>query len=127
VRKIVAILFFAIYLLSATEAHQLLKIPVVFEHYSEHYQENSKISFLQYLAMHYLHTNTPRNHGRHMELPFKDSGDCINTGTVASVPFLIQFSIIKPVIIIDREPFISCYQQTLSTYSANIWQPPKGL
>jgi len=43
-KKITAILLLGIYLLAATEAHQLLKLPKVFEHFAEHQLEDKNIS-----------------------------------------------------------------------------------
>lgn len=46
VRKTVAILFTAIYLLGATEASQLLKLPVLVQHYYEHKAGNVSVTLL---------------------------------------------------------------------------------
>ena len=76
-KKLVTIFVFAVYLFSVTEAHQLLKLPVIFQHYAEHKTENDKISFLEFLAMHYLHGSpNDKDRDRDMQLPFKTSGDC---------------------------------------------------
>lgn len=125
-KKLTAIFFFAAYLLSATEAHQLLKLPVVFQHFAEHQQENRNISFLQFLDMHYMHGSPmDKDHDRDMQLPFKATGDCIAMAT-AFVPLTTQISIAKPVETISQTNCIIQHQCLLPAYLSSIWQPPKS-
>jgi hypothetical protein len=125
-KKIAAILFVTVYLLSTTEAHQLLKLPVIFEHYKEHKQENSRISFLEFLDLHYMH-GSPRDkdYDRDMQLPFKTQDDCLSIAP-AFVPVFVQHTIPAPVIVCTRPCSILRQQVLLSSYLANIWQPPKN-
>lgn len=77
VRKLVAILFTAIYLFGATEASQLLKLPVLVQHYYEHKAGNASVTLVQFLHMHYMgHDNDDTDNLRDMELPFKTMDDC---------------------------------------------------
>lgn len=125
-KKLVTIFVFAVYLFSVTEAHQLLKLPVIFQHYAEHKTENDKISFLEFLAMHYLHGSpNDKDRDRDMQLPFKTSGDC----ACAFTPFvsLIQpISIEQPHIIIALNHSVPNSDFINSRYLSNIWQPPKS-
>ncbi len=126
-KNITTILFLALYLLSATEAHQLLKIPVVFQHLNEHKKEDKNISLLQFLAMHYLHGSPKdKDYDRDMQLPFKTAGDCVATVTPAFVPVSVELSIEPPVILSSREDFTRPDQFILSAYRSTIWQPPKA-
>ncbi len=77
-KKIIAISFLLVYLFSTTEAKQLLKLPLVFQHFKEHQKENKTISFLHFLKIHYLQ-GSPRDkdYNRDMQLPFKTSNDYI--------------------------------------------------
>jgi hypothetical protein len=125
-KKIAAILFVTVYLLSTTEAHQLFKLPVIFEHYKEHMQENSQISFLEFLDLHYMH-GSPRDkdYERDMQLPFKTQDDCLSISP-AFVPLFVQHSVPAPELINTRPSFVLPQQVLLSSYLANIWQPPKN-
>ena len=116
-----------LYLLSSTEAHQLLKLPVVFQHYAEHKQENKSISFIQFLAMHYLHGSPKdKDYSRDMQLPFKSSADCPSSTAPAFVPVMVEIIPVKPSeISLNKNSFLQ-YQILLSSYLANIWQPPKS-
>ncbi len=71
-RRFAAILFFTAYLTSTTEASQLLKLPVILQHFHEHQQRNPGISFFKFLDMHYLHGSPhDEDYERDMQLPFK--------------------------------------------------------
>ncbi len=77
VRKTVAILFTAIYLLGATEASQLLKLPVLVQHYYEHKAGNASVTLFTFLQMHYLgNDNDDTDNLRDEALPFKTMDDC---------------------------------------------------
>jgi len=54
VNKKAAYIFLAIYLLGATELSQLLKIPLLIEHYTEHKLDNGNLSLLSFMYMHYV-------------------------------------------------------------------------
>ena len=126
-KKTTAIFFFIVYLFSATEFHQLLKLPVIFQHYAEHKEEDKSISLLQFLAMHYLYGSpADKDYDRDMQLPFKTSGDCISSVATAFVPLIIQFSIAKPVEISEKKNYVTQDRFLLSSYLSNIWQPPKS-
>lgn len=76
-RKTVAILFSAIYLLGATEASQLLKLPVLVQHYYEHKAGNASVTLLNFLHMHYMGNDDDNSDNmRDRELPFKTMDDC---------------------------------------------------
>ena len=126
-KKASAILFLTIYLSSTVAAQQLVKLPVVFQHYKEHKQWDNKIGFFQFLAIHYLH-GSPKDadYDRDMQLPFKTSGDYVSTIAIAFVSLIVPVSInAKPVEIILDNNYIVKDQFVFSSYLANIWQPPR--
>ncbi len=125
-KKITTIFFLFIYLFSTTEAIQLLKIPSIFEHYAEHKKENPNISIVGFLEIHYMH-GSPRDadYDKDMKLPFKTPSDCISVVTMAIIPQIFGFSFTKPINIIEKKNYITLNQCIVSTYLANIWQPPK--
>ncbi|MBZ5856720.1 hypothetical protein [Flavihumibacter profundi] len=126
-KKVITIFFLTVYLLSTTEAHQLLKLPVVFEHFKEHRQEDKSISLLHFLAIHYLH-GSPRDkdYDRDMQLPFKTSNDCISVTAPAFIPLSVELSVIQPVDLPQKKNFIIDDQFILPPYLSIIWQPPKS-
>ena len=127
VKRLIAIGFLCMFLLSTTEAHQLLKIPYIFQHFSTHQKENSSITFLQFLDMHYMH-GSPRDkdYQDDMKLPFKTADKCVVVLSPAFVPIVQTVSKIKPVELPKFE--MGVYQDNFipSTYLSSIWQPPKA-
>ncbi len=126
-KKISAILLLSIYLFSATEIHQLLKLPVIFQHFREHQQEDKRITLLQFLAIHYLHgVKKDKDYDRDMKLPFKTSCDSVSSVAPAFVPIAVQLYIDKPLETNPKKKPVTQDRFSLSSYLASIWQPPKS-
>lgn len=127
-KKLITIFFLAVYLFATTDAYQLLKLPVVFQHFAEHRAENKNIGFLEFLDMHYMH-GSPKDadYDRDMQLPFKkacpDCASCIVAS--AFVPLTALYFIEKPIRITKQKNYIIQEQLLTSSYLANIWQPPR--
>jgi hypothetical protein len=127
-KKLTTIFFLAVYLFATTDAYQLLKLPVVFQHFAEHRAENKNIKFLEFLDMHYMH-GSPKDadYERDMQLPFKKAcPDCVSCiAAAAFVPLTVHYYIEKPIRITKQKNYIIQDQLLISSYLANIWQPPK--
>ncbi len=126
-KRCIAILFITIFVLSSTEAHQLLRVPYIFKHYIEHHRENNQISFLTFLDMHYMH-GSPRgaDYDEDMKLPFKSTDSCrLNFSVVFILPVNVPITI-KPVELSTHIPIIFKDSFPVSEYHSGIWQPPKA-
>jgi hypothetical protein len=74
VNKKAAYIFLAIYLLGATELSQLLKIPLLIEHYTEHKLDNGNLSLLSFMYMHYVGDDgDTTDEQKDQNLPFKSA------------------------------------------------------
>jgi hypothetical protein len=61
-----------LYLATATPLAELVKVPVLFEHFQEHRQESPDISVLDFFRIHYFNGNKrDADFSRDMQLPFK--------------------------------------------------------
>lgn len=123
-KRIAAICFFTLYLVSATEAKQLLKLPVLFEHYAEHKQKNREISFLNFIYMHYAGSDfDDGDQDRDMQLPFKS----LTSATALFPAFSPSANGIKlePSFSIREGSFLPAPFNFQSFYLSSIWQPPK--
>lgn len=126
-KKFTAILILTAYLFSTTELHQLLKLPVVFEHYYEHKQLNKDISFLDFLDMHYMHGSPlSYDYAEDMKLPFKTFDKCVSTVISVIVPQDMNISGGQPVQVKTEQRFIMKHEFIPSSYLSRIWQPPKS-
>lgn len=55
-----------------TELHELGKLPLLFEHFSEHQELNASVTFTEFLEMHYWGDDlNDDDDSRDMQLPFK--------------------------------------------------------
>lgn len=74
-RQQAAILFLILHFFTATELHQLVRIPVLLTHFSEHKVSTSSLNFFEFLSLHYgVVANTHEAKNAHDQLPFQ--GDC---------------------------------------------------
>ncbi|MEG2335528.1 MULTISPECIES: hypothetical protein [Chryseobacterium group] len=69
-KKWVSILLLSLYLLSTTELNQLLKLPVLIEHYVEHKNLNPEMTLVSFFKMHYDHPVKDADYKTDRKLPF---------------------------------------------------------
>ena len=125
-KKFIAIGFLAVFLLTATEAHQLLRLPYVFKHFVQHHQRNNRLSFVAFLDIHYLHGSPKdKDYEEDMKLPFKGTDRCPLT---QSVVFVLPAS----VSILTKPQELTSHSGTFYKehfiqigYFSGIWQPPQ--
>ena len=122
------IFILSFYLISTTSLRELVKIPVLFQHFFEHKDLNSEITFLTYLVDHYNDIpHTDNDEARDNELPFKSSNSQGANGLNFAVPQFYSFSIKAP--LPKEHKITSIYQEghIPSICQGKIWQPPKQL
>lgn len=105
---------------------QLLKLPVLAEHFMEHRQLDEHLSLAGFLYMHYTdHDLNDNDQDRDMQLPFKSHDNC-GFMNLQFLPAQIETASlhIPPVTI----PNVTIYKHSdiQSSYLSAIWQPPKS-
>ncbi|MEO8961039.1 MAG: hypothetical protein ABI325_04105 [Ginsengibacter sp.] len=120
-----AISFLFIYLFSTTELSQLLKMPLLVEHFIEHQEVNSHLTLSQFLYMHYAMDDVQdADYAKDMKLPFKTHDNCL--ASIINVYLPSQKVVItKPIQFIKDQHFKTQEQFLQSTFLSNIWQPPR--
>lgn len=94
-KKVLAIFFLSTYLISTTELGQLLKFPMLVEHYFEHKEKNPQISVMEFLVLHY-EGNHLENHphdddyDQDQKLPFIMHGDVLSFCFVYPQPLFFE-------------------------------------
>jgi hypothetical protein len=115
-----------IYLLSATEFSQLLKIPVLFSHFVEHQQIDPLMSFSDFLYHHYaIDHGDDGDAATDNKLPFKAHDHCCSFVFPISIFPTIQFSQPKTIVIEKKNILFSSSVNIISAYLSTIWQPPR--
>lgn len=129
-RRVLAILFLSVYLISTTELVQLLKFPMLVEHYFEHKEKNPQINVMEFLALHY-EGNHLENHPHDedyehdQQLPFIVHIDVLSVSFVLTPPFSFEIETRK---LVGKEPKALPLDDAFSdnNYLSAIWQPPKS-
>lgn len=122
-KKLLAIFFLSLYLFSTTELFQLLKLPILFEHFVEHKAQDN-MSFTGYLIHHYGGHEPDADWETDMKLPFMQLSEVFSL-SASVTPFFASFHFSRGV-----APQTKCFfplqdDDLLSCYLNTIWQPPK--
>ena len=127
-KKTITILFIFIFLFGNIVIEQLLKLPILAHHFTEHHhnkEDKHGISFLEFIKIHY---NDNQNHSNqekdnHQSLPFKTIIQSVNT--VLAFENIAEFLFRKPntISVNSTVPFPPEFYN--SDVFACIWLPPK--
>jgi len=119
--RILSISFLILYINSNTEFHEMLRLPILLEHYSHHKQKVANISFWDFLVMHY-NSNVSHDSDDN-QLPFKDPGHSFTASTIA-LP--IHKMVLKETITPAKTDHSFFYSETfIASHLSDIFQPPR--
>jgi len=124
-RRRFAYILLALYLCTATEAYQLLKLPLLAVHFIQHCKEDPKMTVLAFLEMHYAEAVVYDDDWQQdMQLPFKtcSHGEISLSAGLRSEPIVLQFPQALPLVAFLR-PHIPDMHGI--THNTKIFQPPK--
>ena len=127
-KRVIAILFLSTYLFSATEFNQLLKLPLLIEHFIEHKEENKQITFWEFLCLHYKTTNVKdADYEKDMKLPFKSQSDLFSSITVFHL-FPNFDNLLNNILPTSKKSYVITSEHFIeSSAVCYIWQPPKSI
>ena len=125
-RQFIALALLSLYLFSSAEFSELLKFPLLAQHYTEHQQEQEGITFWEFVCQHYTHGDVDDDDkDKDMRLPYK-SIDFAHAITFTVLPTIASFEIIKIVDFEELKSPINFYQFPFSSGNySSIWQPPQ--
>ena len=124
-RQWIAITLLSLFTFSSTEMHQLLKLPVLFQHFTEH-QAAGPMGWWHFMEEHYLHDRHDHaGDANHQELPFHCDHHCgaqtlqarIADDPASSVP-LSNGVDVQVIPAVDHIPY--------REGPGGIWQPPRA-
>lgn len=123
-RKPIGLIFFFIYLASVIQLEQLVKLPVLFQHYREHIRMEGKISFLTFLEEHYVQDDpSDADYARDMQLPFKTSHHFFMQVIAAPRPVLEYVNITADIHTQYVNPLND--RRVSNSFPSKIFQPPR--
>lgn len=127
-KKMFVLFCISIYLISTTELSQLLKFPVLVEHYIEHKDKSPELTLIDFLEIHY--NNHLEDHPydedyeQDQKLPFIAQADVLSVCFVFNS--LVTFEIKNKPLLSKRQKAISFDDAFLENrLLSSIWQPPK--
>lgn len=125
-KKYIAYFFIVIYLFSFTEVRQVLKLPVLVEHYISHKLRDHGTTFTDFFTMHYLEDHgIDGDYDQDMKLPFKKI-DFSSISLVPSVaPKKIEFSFEHKCLNLENEHNFAYSESFYPSVLQKIWRPPK--
>lgn len=125
-RQIIALSLLFLYLFTSTEISELLKFPILVQHYKEHQQEHPEITFASFVNQHYTQGDVNDvDRDQDLKLPYKSIDFTHATSftvlpTITSLEFneVIAFELLKAP--------TNYYNIVFSSDNfSTIWQPPK--
>ncbi len=112
-----------IFLNSATELHQLFKLPSLLAHYLHHRQEDKSITFFDFLRIHYSENHPLDNDEEEdNQLPFKSDGNICHIDTM---PATIKETTEKAFVLLAGKPKTAFQEENLPQRSFSIFRPPR--
>ncbi|RXK58164.1 hypothetical protein ESA94_19330 [Lacibacter luteus] len=126
-KKFICILFLGAYLVSSTELRQLLKFPLLLQHYAEHRQQDHSLSLVAFFALHYNDEDIiDLDYSKDQQLPFKSQGGYSGAALSIGVPASFYISVPKPVHSAAIERYIPNDDFISAVFLSSIWQPPRS-
>ena len=123
-KNVITSLFLSVYLFSSTELNQLLKLPLLYEHFQEHHEEDNSLSMIDFIVMHYSNNDVDNTDQEDMKLPFKSPDGCFSASMFAFISQPLEYT--SKFIFVAKEPINNySYLEFSSSYLNSIWQPPK--
>ncbi|HEV8505843.1 MAG TPA: hypothetical protein VGQ53_10600 [Chitinophagaceae bacterium] len=76
-KKLLAIVLAVLVLSGSTEIQQLLRFPLLVQHYLQHRNKDASLSFIEFIKLHYAREEYPNDNDDNDDnrLPFKSAGD----------------------------------------------------
>lgn len=120
----IALLF--LYLSVNTDLEEIMRFPILFEHFYEHKQVNHEFSFVEFIVLHYFQGDVKdADYERDQQLPFKGT-HCEMTSL--SVAITTENTPVAPLptgeVIQKLVMYSSPFTSSLTLFA--VWQPPRA-
>ena len=125
-KKLIAIFLLSVYMFSATELYELLKINVLLDHYAETKKQRGDISFLDFLVMHYITDDgNKKDDDRDSQLPFKSSNNIIASNSFTFKVEKPMESAQAPLVVAKMDFPDYCNPYFSTAFCSPVWEPPR--
>ncbi|WP_310503723.1 hypothetical protein [Riemerella anatipestifer] len=125
-RKFIIYGFITCYLVSFSEVREVLKLPVLIEHFIEHRSSNPEMSFGQFITLHYLSGDVhDDDYNEDMKLPFKSQNQTIAVMLLAIPPASFDFNIKSSKIHKEKSQNFGYSEGFTMGSSVSVFRPPR--
>lgn len=122
-KKVILIISSVLFFSSSTELHELIRLPLLLEHYYQHRSNNPNLSLFNFLKIHYSGNHPNDNDDKDdTELPFKSKGNLIHIDT--PIPHYVH-SDEKLVFPLTRKLIFQYTEDIPDNKSFAIFHPPR--
>lgn len=126
-KRTLAILAFSVYLFGATDAYQLLKIPLFIKHFVTHQKEDATLSLVGFIKIHYLDPLViDDDFDQDMQLPFKthETDGCMISAIsipLQKIALEVPHTFVSPIVysMLEESPYFFLPM-------VKIFQPPRA-
>ena len=125
-KKAIVLFLISLYLLGATEAYQLLKMPFLIAHYQTHQKFDQQLGFSKFIKMHYFEVQTyDSDYQQDMQLPFKSSNRTVSL--LNFITLLVPKQPAIPAMVFDTRKLFLLFDdgKHVSLNHGTIFQPPR--
>ena len=126
-KRLLAIFFLFTFLSANTAFGEVLKLPMLVQHYLEHTSEEKDVTIFKFLVQHYTEGENHdhrENHNHHDQLPFKAIDS--HFSSVVSIAASPSIVISNNTLVVTSIKLPAYSQQSYSNaYLNSIWQPPR--
>ena len=110
-------------LLAQTPMQQVLRLPILIEHFREHQAENGSISLADFLILHYFSGNPKdADYDRDMQLPFRANDVVLVSSVLLPAQVEVDFA---PPAYEEKNYSIFCTTDLTPLHPFDIFQPPR--
>jgi len=125
-QRIYSILLILIFLIAQTPAQQLLKLPLLIEHFNEHKQGRASFDLGDFFKMHYVDAEKKdKDYEKDMRLPFKKNDMHFFAGVFLCIQS--EYLEIEPVSVVSNKIYPTIDPALCNWIHGSIWQPPKEI
>jgi len=121
----ISLLLLCFFLVDA-ELREIVRLPILFEHFTEHKLQNKDVSFLDFIVLHYFSSDVKdADYERDQQLPFRGV-----QGEELSAPVALPVGSFEGPLpriadaILKVEMYVSRFHPSLFQFT--IWQPPRA-
>lgn len=125
-KRRIHILLLLVFVFSGTEFGQLLRLPLLVQHYLEHKSKHQDLGIGEFLMIHYSQQHQEGANDTDDQLPFKSHHECTKLFSFAA-PLNNPIALNAPACLESEDCAVAETGMVSSGFRSMIWQPPRAI